>query len=266
MMDSGGVPMTMPVQPANTGNNGGGFGWGGDGAWFLIILFLFAFCGWGNGGFGGFGGGFGGNGAALQGALTRADINDGFALNNLQSGINAIHQGICDATYALNEAIRNGFSNVQTLICNLGSQLAQCCCDIRAAIQDVKYEMAQSTCTITNQMSMNTRDVIDNQNSNTRAILDWLCQEKIDAKNEKIAEQAAQIQALQLQASQAAQNATLMAAMDANTAQIIRRTGNDCPIPAYVVQPPAQVTFPTNCCGQFNGGGWGNGCNQCGNC
>lgn len=266
MMDSGGVPMTMPVQPANTGNNGGGFGWGGDGAWFLIILFLFAFCGWGNGGFGGFGGGFGGNGAALQGALTRADINDGFALNNLQSGINAIQQGICDATYALNEAIRNGFSNVQTLICNLGSQLAQCCCDIRAAIQDVKYEMAQSTCTITNQMSMNTRDVIDNQNSNTRAILDWLCQEKIDAKNEKIAEQAAQIQALQLQASQAAQNATLMAAMDANTAQIIRRTGNDCPIPAYVVQPPAQVTFPTNCCGQFNGGGWGNGCNGCGSC
>lgn len=265
-MDSGGVPMTMPVQPANTGNNGGGFGWGGDGAWFLIILFLFAFCGWGNGGFGGFGGGFGGNGAALQGALTRADINDGFALNNLQIGINAIQQGICDATYALNNAIQSGFNGVQSLICNLGSQLAQCCCDIRAAIQDVKYEMAQSTCTITNQMSMNTRDVIDNQNSNTRAILDWLCQEKIDAKNEKIAEQAAQIQALQLQASQAAQNATLMAAMDANTAQIIRRTGNDCPIPAYVVQPPAQVTFPTNCCGQFNGGGWGNGCNQCGNC
>ncbi|MCI9201528.1 MAG: hypothetical protein HFI03_14310 [Lachnospiraceae bacterium] len=258
--------MTMPVQPANTGNNGGGFGWGGDGAWFLIILFLFAFCGWGNGGFGGFGGGFGGNGAALQGALTRADINDGFALNNLQIGINAIQQGICDATYALNNAIQSGFNGVQSLICNLGSQLAQCCCDIRAAIQDVKYEMAQSTCTITNQMSMNTRDVIDNQNSNTRAILDWLCQEKIDAKNEKIAEQAAQIQALQLQASQAAQNATLMAAMDANTAQIIRRTGNDCPIPAYVVQPPAQVTFPTNCCGQFNGGGWGNGCNQCGNC
>jgi hypothetical protein len=256
----------MPVQPANTGNNGGGFGWGGDGAWFLIILFLFAFCGWGNGGFGGFGGGFGGNGAALQGALTRADINDGFALNNLQIGINAIQQGICDATYALNNAIQSGFNGVQSLICNLGSQLAQCCCDIRAAIQDVKYEMAQSTCTITNQMSMNTRDVIDNQNSNTRAILDWLCQEKIDAKNEKIAEQAAQIQALQLQASQAAQNATLMAAMDANTAQIIRRTGNDCPIPAYVVQPPAQVTFPTNCCGQFNGGGWGNGCNQCGNC
>jgi len=263
MMDSGGVPMTMPVQPAYSTNNGGGFGWGGDGAWFLIILFLFAFCGWGNGGFGG---GFGGNGAALQGALTRADINDGFALNNLQSGINAIQQGICDATYALNESIRNGFSNVQSLICNLGSQLAQCCCDIRAAIQEVKFEMAQSTGAITNQMNTNTRDILENQNSNTRAILDWLCQEKIDAKNEKIAEQAALIQTLQLQKSQSDQNAFFAANQEAQTAELIRRLGKDYPVNAVVVQPSTPVTFPTNCCGQFNGGGWGNGCNQCGNC
>lgn len=266
MMDSGGVPMTMPVQPAYSANNGGGFGWGGDGAWWIIILFLFVFCGWGNGGWGGgFGGGYGANSPGLQGLVTRADINDGFAMNNLQSGINAIQQGICDATYALTNAVNGGFSNMQLQICNLGSQLAQCCCDIRASIQDVRYEMAQSACNIINQMNNNTRDILENQNSNTRAILDWLCQEKIDAKNEKIAEQAAQIQALQLQASQAAQNATLMAAMDANTAQIIRRTGNDCPIPAYVVQPLAQVTFPTGCCGQFNCG-WGNGCGNCGNC
>lgn len=276
MMDSGGVPMTMPVQPANTGNNGGGFGWGGDGAWWIIILFLFVFCGWGNGGFGG-GYGNGVNGAGFQGYATRADINDGFAMNNLQSGINAIQQGICDATYALTNAVNSGFSTtqmnmmqgfngIQAQICSLSAQLAQCCCDIRSSIQDVRYEMAQNTCNITNQMNNNTRDILESQNSNTRAILDYLCQEKIDAKNEKIAEQAAQIQSLQLQASQAAQNATLMAAMDANTAQIIRRTGNDCPIPAYVVQPPAQVTFPTNCCGQFNGGGWNNGCGSCGNC
>lgn len=258
MMESGGVPMTMPVQPANTGSSGG-FGLGGDGAWFLIILFLFAFCGWGNGGFGG---GYGANGSALQGALTRADINDGFALNNLQSGINAIQQGICDATYALNEAIRNGFSNLQAMVSNLGAQLAQCCCDIRAAIQDVRFEMAQSTCTITNQMNNNTRDILDNQNSNTRAILDWLCQEKIDAKNEKIAEQAAQIQALQLQASQQAQNAFITANQEAQTAELIRRLGRDYPVNAVVVQPNTPVSFPTNCCGQFNGG-WGNGCGSC---
>lgn len=259
MMDSG-VPMTMPVQPAYSGNNGNGFGWGGDGGWWLILLFLFAFGGFGwGGGYGGFGGA---NGAGLQGLATRADINDGFALNNLQSGINAIQQGICDATYALNNAIQSGFNGVQSLICNLGSQLAQCCCDIRAAIQDVKYEMAQSTCTITNQMSMNTRDVIDNQNSNTRAILDWLCQEKIDAKNEKIAEQAAQIQALQLQASQAAQNAFITANQEAQTAELIRRLGKDYPVNAVVVQPSTPVTFPVNGCGNWNACG---GCNGCGN-
>lgn len=276
MMDSGGVPMTMPVQPANTGNNGGGFGWGGDGAWWIIILFLFVFCGWGNGGFGGFGGGYGANSPGLQGLVTRADINEGFAMNNLQSGINAIQQGICDATYALSNAIQSGFSTtqmgmmqgfngVQSQICNLGAQLAQCCCDIRASIQDVRYEMAQNTCNITNQMNNNTRDVLENQNSNTRAILDWLCQEKIDAKNEKIAEQAAQIQALQLQASQAAQNAFITANQEAQTAELIRRLGRDYPVNAVVVQPNTPVSFPTNCCGQFNGGGWNN-CNQCGNC
>ena len=277
-MDSGGIPMTMPVQPANTCNNGGGFGWGGDGAWWIIILFLFVFCGWGNGGWGGFGGG-GANSPGLQGLVNRADINDGFAMNNLQSGINAIQQGICDATYALTNAVNSGFSTtqmgmmqgfngIQAQICNLGAQLAQCCCDIRASIQDVRYEMAQNTCNITNQMNNNTRDVLENQNSNTRAILDWLCQEKIDAKNEKIAEQAAQIQALQLQASQTAQNAFFTATQEAQTAELIRRLGKDYPVNAVVVQPNTPVTFPTNCCGQFNGyNGYGNGCNNgCGGC
>lgn len=260
MMDSGGVPMTMPVQPAYSANNGGGFGWGGDGAWWIIILFLFVFCGWGNGGFGG---GYGANSPGLQGLVTRADINDGFAMNNLQSGINAIQQGICDATYALTNAVNGGFSNIQLLISNLGAQLAQCCCDIRAAIQEVKFEMAQNTCTITNQMNANTRDILENQNSNTRAILDWLCQEKIDAKNEKIAEQAAQIQALQLQASQAAQNAVFAASQEAQTAELIRRLGKDYPVNAVVVQPSTPVTFPINGCGNWNG--CGNSCNSCGN-
>ena len=69
-------------------------------------------------------------------------------------------------------------------------------------------------------------------------------------------------QSLKLSASQANQNAVLMAAMDANKAEILRRTGAECPTPAYVVQPPQPVNFPTNCCGQFNG--WGNGCGNCG--
>lgn len=275
-MDSGGIPMTMPVQPANTGNNGGGFGWGGDGAWWIIILFLFVFCGWGNGGFGG-GYGNGANGAGFQGYATRADINESFAINNLQSGINAIQQGICDASYALNNAIQSGFANtnmgmmqgfngVQSQICNLGAQLAQCCCDIRSAIQDVNYNMAQNTCAITNQMNNSTRDIIDNQNSNARALLDKLCQMEYNGLNDKYQAVLADNQALRFQASQTAQNAFITANQSAQTAEIIRRLGADCPMPAYVVQPPQPVTFPTNCCGQFNGGGWNNGCNGCGNC
>lgn len=258
--------MTMPVEPAgyNNGNNGFGGDWG---AWIVFFL-IFAMFGWG--GFGGFGGGFSGNAAGIQGALTRADINEGFALNNLQSGITAIQQGICDSTYALTNAVNSGFNSTQMGMmqgfngvergfCNLSSQLSDCCCQTQRAIDGVNYNMAKNTCDLQNTMNVNTRDIIDSQNAGTRAILDYLCQEKIS-------DLQAENQTLKLAASQANQNATLMAAMDANTAQIIRRTGNDCPIPAYVVQPPAQVSFPTNCCGQFNGGGWGNGCNQCGNC
>lgn len=278
MMDSGGVPFTMPVEPAGScNNNGGGFGWGGDGAWWIIILFLFVFSGWGNG-FGGFGGN-GANGAGFQGWATRADINDGFAINNLQSGINAIQQGICDASYALNNAIQQGFSatqmsmmqgfnGVQSQICNLGAQLAQCCCDIRAAIQDVNYNMSMQTNMLQNTMNNNTRDIIDSQNSTGRAILDKLCQMEYNGLNDKYQAALADNQALRFAASQTAQNAFITANQQAQTAELIRRLGADCPQPAYVVQPPQTVSFPLGCNGQvsFNGNCWGNGCNQCGNC
>ena len=95
------------IRACTCGNDGNSGGWGGDwGAWIILFL-IFGMFGWG--GFGGLGG-FGG-GAGLQGMATRADINEGFALNNLQSGINAIQQGICDSTYALTNAVTNGFNN-----------------------------------------------------------------------------------------------------------------------------------------------------------
>ena len=262
-MTDGGVPFTMPVEPAGTANNSGGFGWGGDGAWWIIILFLFVFCGWGNG-FGGFGGG-GANSPGFQGYATRADINEGFAMNNLQSGINAIQQGICDASYALNNAIQSGFNTtqmgmmqgfngVQSQICNLGAQLAQCCCDTRAAIQEVNYNMATNTCNLQNTMNNNTRDLLDNQNSNTRAIFDFLVQSKLDEKDAQIAE-------LQRAASQDRQSALLTTAMANQTAQVQAMFNAQFPQPrpAYVVPNP-------NCCYGNPVFTNGNGCNAFGGC
>lgn len=244
---------TMPVVPANYAGNSNGM-WG-DGAWWIILLFL-AF-GWG--GFGGFGAGYGGgiNSPSGQGYATRADINEGFALNNIQSGITAIQQGICDSTYALNNTINsgfhstdmalcNGFNGVQTQISNLGYQLQDCCCQTQRAIDGVNYNMATNTCAIQNTMNNNTRDIIDNQNAGTRAILDFLTQDKISTLT-------AENQALKFQASQTAQNAFITANQEAQTAELIRRLGADCPQPAYVVQPPTPVNFPTNCCGTFSG-------------
>ena len=106
LSSDGGTVMTMPVTPAYQGGGNGGFGWGGDWAsWIILFLIWGAFGGgWGNG----FGGGFGGaNGPGFQGYATRSDINEGFALNNLQSGINSIQNGICDSTYSLTNAINN---------------------------------------------------------------------------------------------------------------------------------------------------------------
>lgn len=254
----------------NRCNNGG---WGDGCGWWIWIIVLFAMFGWGGNGFG-WGNGVNNGGAVpyLSGVATRSDISEGFALNNIQNGITAIQQGICDSTYALNNTINSGFNatNVALLqgfngvdrqMCNIGFQLQDCCCQTQRAIDGVNYNMATNTCALQNTMNNNTRDIIDSQNAGTRAILDYLCQDKIyTLQNE--------VQALRLAASQSNQNAAIGAMIDASTAEILRRSGRDCPIPAYVVPNP-------NCCygnptgvnyGGYNNGGCGcnSGCNTCG--
>lgn len=237
-------------QDNNSNNNDGLFG-GGAGGW-LGILLLIALLGGGLG-FGGFGG-FGGGGAGLQGMATRADINEGFALNNITSGITAIQQGICDATYALTDAINSGFNatqmgmtqgfnGVERGFCDLSHQLSDCCCENRQAIAQVRYDMANQT-----------RDIIDAGNANHRALMDFLCQDKISTLQ-------AENTALKFAASQSAQNAYIAANQEAQTATLLRRLGADCPTPAYLVQPPTPINFPLNGCGtvQF---GYNGGCNQ----
>lgn len=216
------------IQAACGGNRSGGmFGGDGDwGAWIILFLIFGMFGGWG--GYGGFGGG----GAGLQGMATRADINEGFALNGLQTGITAIQQGLCDSTYALNNAITNGFNSVS-------GQLANCCCETQRAIDGVNYNLATQSCDTRNTIQNATRDLLDNQNSNTRAILDFLT-------NDKIATLTAENQSLRFQASQTAQN------------QFITQVGSDIvnrlappAIPAYQVPNP------------YTGYGYSH-CNPCG--
>ena len=249
-LSSDGAVMTMPVQPAYQGGNGGFGGWGGDWASWIILFLIFGMVGWG-----GYGGGWGGNsGNGLgspsgQGWATRADINEGFALNGLQTG----QSGILSA-------VTNGFHGVDNAICNLGYQLQDCCCQTQravdgvnynlstqgaatqAAIQGVRYDMATQACDTRNTIQNSTRDIIDNQNANSRAILDFLTQDKI-------ATLTAENQSLKFQASQAAQNAFFTANQEAQTAELIRRI-NPMPVPAYQVPNPYA----------------GCGCNPCGGC
>ena len=287
------------VTDRNNGNCGSGWGGGfGEMLIAMIMLFLFPmFFGggmWGGGMFGGMGGwGNGGMMAAANGALTRADMCAEFNFAGMENAVRGVTQGLCDGFYAMQNSINGlgmnvmqGFHGVDNAICNLGyqtqqgfnatqvaimqgnnalqAQLAQCCCDNRVGQMQIQNQMAADTCAVQNTIQNTTRDTIDNQNANARAILDALTAQRMEAKDQRIAEQAQTIAQLQLSASQSAQNAALMAAMDANKAEILRRSGHDCPSAAYIVQPPTPVSFPTNCCGQANFGGWGNngGCNN----
>lgn len=247
MMNSGMSAADVAVL-SGTANRGCNDGFGGDGwGWIWILLIFGIFGGWGNGF--GFGGSGVANGAGFQGWATRADINEGFALNNIQSGITAIQNGICDSTYALTNALNNGFSNAELSRCNQQAALMQqlnniqfqnqdCCCQTQRAIErgfaDTNYNMATQACDTRNTIQNSTRDILENNNSNTRAILDFLTQDKI-------ASLQAENQTLKFQASQTAQNAYIAANQEAQTAELIRRLGADCPIPAYVVPNP-------NCC------------------
>lgn len=203
----------------NEGRNSGGGFFGGEGLWgFLILAMIF---GWGGGGFGfGFGGG---GGAGFQGMATRADINEGFALNNITGGIRGLEQGLCNGFHDVTVTTMQGFNGVERGFCNLSHQLSDYCCENRAAIAQVRYDMANQT-----------RDVIEAGNANTRAILDYLTNKEIDALR-------SDNQVLRFQASQSAQNAAIMASQDAQTAELIRRLRTPEAVPAYVVPNP-------NCC------------------
>ena len=257
-------PSDVALITGNTGNNCNN-GWGENGAWWIILFLIF---GWGRNGYGSFGGNSGG---AADNYVLASDFAQ------IDRKLDTISNGICDSTFALNNTMTNGFAATQQTLCQgfsginqaintngyetrlavngLSAQLADCCCGIQRSIDGVNYNMAKNTCDITNAIHNSSRDIIDNQNANYRAIHDELVANKIEAKNDRIAELQQQVTALQFSASQQAQNAFITANQEAQTAELIRRLGRDCPVPAFVVPNP-NCCYPTN----YNSCG----CNSCG--
>ena len=247
----------VAVLTGNTGRNNDGM-FGGDwGAWIILFLLFGMFNGRG---FGGFGGGNGGCGC--EPCATQADVRAAVDQQTLISKLDNQTYGLADSTYALNNTITNGFHGVDNAICNLGynmqsgfnalgHQISDCCCTTQRAIDSVRYDMATQACDTRNVIQNSTRDILESNNANTRAILDFMT-------NSRMEDLRAENTALKSQIGISNQNAVLQAYMDANKAEILRRTGAECPTAAYIVQPPQPVTFPTNCCGQFSG--YNNGC------
>lgn len=211
---------SIPLVANLDGNNNGMFG--GDG-WWAIIIFALIF-GWGGNGFGF--GGFGGS----RDCATQADVRAAVDQQTLVSKLDQQTYGLADSTYAINNAITNGFHGVDNQVCNLGynlqsgfnalsTQLAQCCCDNRAEIADVKYQMANQAC--------ETRQAIADS---TKSVIDFMVQDKL-------ATLQAENTNLKLQASQSAQNAYLI--------NELRPTA----VPAYITCSPYQSAFGFNNCG-----------------
>lgn len=226
--------------------NGNGNGWNNGGDWILLLI-LFAI----------FGNGFGGFGSNSSRIATQSDVQRGFDTSAIIGKLDGINNGLCDGFYAVNNSLMNGFNGIDKEICNLGYNLQNCCCQTQRAIDSVNYNMATNTCALQNTINYSTRDIIDNQNANYRAIHDELVANKIETKNDRIAELQQQVTALQFSASQQAQNAFITANQEAQTAELIRRLGKDCPTPSFIVPNP-------HCCYQPNLNNYGGCCNSCG--
>lgn len=253
----------------NNGNGGyGGDMFGNNGAWWIIILFLFAMMGgWGNNG--NRGGNDSGNVTYIpygmgMGMGGQNYVQQGFDQAAVMSGLNGI-QGAMATGFANAEVSRcNAQANLlQTLNNNqnasigamngLAMSLQNCCCENRAATADLKYTIATEACADRASVTQALQEITAQNNANTQRILDVMCQDKIDAKNERIAELQNQLTLANLAASQNAQTAAILANNEAQTAALEQYLA-PVPRPAYVVQNP-------NCCSTNYGC---NGCRTCG--
>lgn len=266
-----GTNTTMLVTP--TGMNTGGFGFGdGNGFWILILFFLL--CGNGGWGMGGFGGGMWGMDGLYPWMNNSQNINNGFRDQMISGQINSIGDKITSGFGDVQTALCGGFAGVnatvngaqnaitQQLYTNqiadlersfaaqtastqgmtaLQAQLAQCCCDNRAATADLKYTVATEACADRTAAATNTRDIIDAQTRGTQAILDKLCALELDGVKGQLAAAQRENVGLQnqlnmatMQASQTAQNAFIQQGF-ANEVDALYNRLNSCPVPTTPV-------------------------------
>lgn len=248
--------MYMPVAPM--GGNGFGSGFGGDWAWILLLLVLFGGNGWNNG----FGGGFGND---LYPWMNQSNqINGGFRdqmlgtqINGIQAAITTgfgdVQNSLCSGFSGVNANIANGFAQAEIAensrqmanmnqLFGIQSALQQCCCDNRAATADLKYTVATEACADRSAISDALRDVISANTASTQRILDQLCADKIEQKNDLIAQLRSELMYARGQASQDVQTAAIQAGQRA-LANEVEQYVLPTPRPAYIVSNP-------NCCQQ----------------
>lgn len=268
--ENGGTQFTMPVAPYGGGYGNDGFGFGGNGAWWLIILLLFANNGWGNGF--GFGGGFGGGMMPwMLNNTTNNDVQRGFDQSAIMGSLNGI-----------TGAINNGFANAEISRCNsqanvlqtlnanqaatlqsmntLSMGLQNCCCENRAGLADLKYTVATENCAdrtalsegLTSMMmanNTNTQNLMNTVNSGIQTVMDKICALELAGKDQQIAALTAQLNEANRRASQNDQTAQILAGQRA-LANEVEQYVMPTPRPAWIVQNPS-------CCNQNSGCGCG---------
>ena len=275
LTDENGMGTTMLVQPSGMGNNSG-FGFGDCNGWWIILLFILL-GGWGNG-FGGFGGGMN---ELYPWMNNSQNINGGFRDQMLNDNITSIRDGV----YGISNQLCNGFAGTTAAITGaqnalaqqmytnqisdlersfaaqtastqgmnaIQAQLAQCCCDNRAATADLKYTVATENCADRTAAAQNTRDIIDAQNRGTQAILDKLCQLELDGVKGQLAQAQRDNVGLQNQLNMA-NLAASQVAQTGNIRDAIIGELRSCPIPAQ----PVYGSQPIFTCGGNNSTGCG---------
>jgi hypothetical protein len=272
-LEESGNGLVMPVSPMYSGNSGFGGGFGGDGWWILLLFILL--------GNGGFGNDFGGYGSDIYPWMNQSNqINGGFRDQMLNSSITGIQNSIISGFGDVQNSLCSGFAGVnasvngaqnaiaQQLYTNqisdlersfasqtaqtagmnaIASNLQNCCCENRANITDLKYTIATENCADRSAINDGVRDILANQNAGIQRILDTMCQDKIDAKNDTIAQLRSELMYARGQASQDVQTAAIQAGQRA-LANEVEQYVLPTPRPAYIVQNP-------NCCNQFTGCG-----------